>query len=204
MPPARPDAKAASFAALVKGTPDERPRGFSTADASRLVPIVAVAPKALLDSRETAVRDWSKAWLDGLARAKSDVPGIARRLAAKEALPLAAGVGGVQPLGESPQATVGRGAHGTGSFAEDGARRGGVQTEDGAQQDGFGLVGREGADEGDGVPGAGGLDGRRLRGVGRPRLGQRVQREGQDRSPALGAEVVIEEVELVGDRLDVE
>jgi hypothetical protein len=92
--PGTPEAKAASFAAVVKGVPDERPRGFSTADASRLVPIVAVAPKALLDSRETAVRDWSKAWLDGLTRVKSDVPGIARRLASKEALPLAAGVGG--------------------------------------------------------------------------------------------------------------
>ncbi|MBX3263107.1 MAG: hypothetical protein KF782_25760 [Labilithrix sp.] len=92
--PGTPEGKAAAFAALVKGVPDERPRAFSTADASRLVPIVAVAPKALIDAREAAVRAWSKAWLDGLARAKSDVPGIARRLAAKDALPFAAGVGG--------------------------------------------------------------------------------------------------------------
>ncbi|MBX3221026.1 MAG: hypothetical protein KF795_10950 [Labilithrix sp.] len=92
--PGTPEAKSAAFAALTKGIPDDRPRAFSTADASRLIPIVAVAPKALLDSRETAVREWSKAWLDGLSRAKTDVPGVARRLAAKEALPLAAGVGG--------------------------------------------------------------------------------------------------------------
>ena len=67
--PSAPDAKGAAFAAVVMGAPDERPRAFSTADASRLVPIVAVAPKALLDSNEKAVREWSKAWLDGLARA---------------------------------------------------------------------------------------------------------------------------------------
>ena len=92
--PGAADAKAAPFAAVAKGTPDERPRAFSTADASRFVPIVAVAPKAVIDAREAQLREWSKAWLDGLSRARSDVPGVARRLAAKEALPLAAGVGG--------------------------------------------------------------------------------------------------------------
>jgi hypothetical protein len=92
--PAAPEAKGAPFAALVKGVPDERPRAFSTADASHFIPIVAIAPKALIDSREGIVRDWSKAWLDGLSRAKSDVPGIARRLAAKDSLPFAASVGG--------------------------------------------------------------------------------------------------------------
>jgi len=92
--PGAEDAKTASFAAVVKGAADDRPRAFSTADASRLVPIVAVAPKATIDAREAALREWSKAWLEGLSRARSDVPGVARRLAAKEALPLAAGVGG--------------------------------------------------------------------------------------------------------------
>ncbi len=92
--PGAPEAKAAPFAALVKGAPDERPRGFSTADASRLVPIVAVASKAMIDGREPVVRTWSKVWLESLARVRTDVPGIARRLAAKEGLPLASGVGG--------------------------------------------------------------------------------------------------------------
>lgn len=92
--PGTPEAKTASFAAVVKGAADERPRAFSTADASRFIPIVAVAPKAVVDARESAIREWSKAWLDGLSRAKTDVPGVARRLASKEALPLAAGVGG--------------------------------------------------------------------------------------------------------------
>lgn len=117
--PGSPEAKAASFAALIKGAPDPRPRAFSTADASRLVPIVAVAPKALLDARESAVRDWSRAWIDGLSRTKSDVPGVARRLAAKEALPLAASVGAapealvlverlgqIEDVGLDPQASL--------------------------------------------------------------------------------------------------
>jgi hypothetical protein len=91
--PGSPEAKAAPFAAVVRGAVDERPRAFSTADAARLVPIVAVAPKALLDTRTKAVRAWATAWFDGLARTKADVPGVARRLAAKDALPLAQGVG---------------------------------------------------------------------------------------------------------------
>jgi hypothetical protein len=92
--PGTPDAKGAPFAAIVRGAVDERKLAFSTADASRLVPIVAVGSKGLLDSREAVVRAWSTSWLDGLSRAAKDVPGIARRLAAKEALPLSAGVGG--------------------------------------------------------------------------------------------------------------
>lgn len=92
--PSTPDAKGAPIAALVAGTPDERKLVFGTGDASRLIPIVAVAPKAVLEGRETAIREWSKSWLDALTRPTSDVPSLARRLASKEALPLAAGVGG--------------------------------------------------------------------------------------------------------------
>jgi hypothetical protein len=92
--PGTPEARGAAFSAVVKGASDERARGFSTADAARLVPIVAVAPKALIDTREPAVREWAKAWFEGLTRVRMDAPGVARRLAAKEALPLASGVGG--------------------------------------------------------------------------------------------------------------
>jgi hypothetical protein len=92
--PESPDAKGAAFSALVKGIVDERKLAFSTVDASRFVPIVAVAPKSLIDGREFALREWSKAWLEGLALAGKDAPGTARRLAAKEALPMAASVGG--------------------------------------------------------------------------------------------------------------
>jgi hypothetical protein len=92
--PGSADAKAAPFSAITKGAPDDRRLAFSTADVSRLVPLVAVAPKAVLDARPDAVRDWAKAWLDAIARSRADIPGLARRLAAKEGLPLSPGVGG--------------------------------------------------------------------------------------------------------------
>lgn len=87
-------AKTAPFAALVRGAGDERKVAFTTADAARLVPIVAVAPRALLESRAKELEAWARAWEDGIARAGKDAPGVARRLSAKEGIPLAAGVGG--------------------------------------------------------------------------------------------------------------
>jgi hypothetical protein len=92
--PGAADAKAAPFAAIARGAADERKLAFTTADASRLVPIVAVAPKKALDENEARLRELTKAWLDGLERSRKDASNIARRLANKEALPLGAGVGG--------------------------------------------------------------------------------------------------------------
>lgn len=92
--PGSPEAKTAAFAAIARGTADERKLAFSTADASRLIPIVAIAPKAQLDANEGKMRDFARAWLDGIERARKDASNVARRLANKEALPLAAGVGG--------------------------------------------------------------------------------------------------------------
>ena len=83
-----------SFSAVVRGAADERKLAFSSADASRFIPVVAVAPKAQLDANEPKMRDFAKAWLDGLERSRKDASNVARRLANKEALPLAAGVGG--------------------------------------------------------------------------------------------------------------
>jgi hypothetical protein len=107
------DAKAATFAAVTKGMADDRKLAFSTVEASRLIPIVAVAPKSLIERREAALRDWSKAWFDGLVRAGADAPAIARRLAAKEGLPMASGVGGapealvlVERLGQIESSTL--------------------------------------------------------------------------------------------------
>jgi hypothetical protein len=106
------DGKAAPYAALVRGAPDERRLAFSTADASRLVPIVAVAPKSVVEARTKELTAFGTAWLDGLGRAGKDAPAVARRLAAKENLPLAAGVGGapeavhlVERLGQLEAAT---------------------------------------------------------------------------------------------------
>jgi len=92
--PGATDAKAAPFAAIVRGAADERKLALSTADASRFVPIVAIAPKAQLDANEAKMRDFARAWLDGIDRAGKDASNVARRLANKEALPLGAGVGG--------------------------------------------------------------------------------------------------------------
>lgn len=92
--PGAADAKTAPFSAITRGTTDDRKLAFSTSDASRLVPIVAIASKKQLDENEPKMRDFARAWLDGLARAGKDASNVARRLANKEALPLGAGVGG--------------------------------------------------------------------------------------------------------------
>src|SRR6202042_1222819 len=63
--------------------------------------------------------------------------------------------------GEGAQAAVGGGADGAGSFAEDLGRGGGVEAEDGAQQHGLGLVGRQAGDQADG-----GVGGDRVQGGG--------------------------------------
>jgi hypothetical protein len=87
-------AKTAPFSAVVRGAADERKLALSSSDASRFIPIVAIAPKGVLEARGKALEEWSKAWLDGLGRAGKDAPGVARRLAMKENVTLSAGVGG--------------------------------------------------------------------------------------------------------------
>ena len=62
-------------------------------------------------------------------------------------------------LGEGAQAAVGGGADGSGAFAQDLPGGAGVQAEDGAEQDGFGLVGGQGVDQGQGGVGGDGVDG---------------------------------------------
>src|ERR1700689_3909461 len=65
----------------------------------------------------------------------------------------------VEVAGEGAQAAVGGGADGAGSFAQEGGGAGGVQAEDGAQEQGLGLVGAQGGDEADGGGGGEGVDG---------------------------------------------
>ena len=60
---------------------------------------------------------------------------------------------------EGVESSAGGGADGAGPFAEDVPGGGGVEAEDGAEQDGFGLVGGQGGDQGDGVAGGGGVEG---------------------------------------------
>jgi hypothetical protein len=92
--PGTPEAKGAFLSALVRGAPDDRRLAFSSADASRLVPIVMVAPKSQLDATDGKLQSLARTWLDGIERSRKDASSVARRLATKEALPLAAGVGG--------------------------------------------------------------------------------------------------------------
>lgn len=124
--PGAPDAKGALLSAIVRGTSDERKLAFSSADASRLIPIVAIAPKAQIDGGEPRMREFARAWLDGIERSGKDASNVARRLANKEALPLGAGVGGapeaisllerlgqIEPVGLSVQrALIGAAAKG--------------------------------------------------------------------------------------------
>jgi hypothetical protein len=85
---------------------------------------------------------------------------------------------------------VGGGADGSGAFAQDVSCGGGVEAEDGAEQDGFGLVRRQGGDQGDGVAGGDGVDGG-LGGVGGGGPGGEVfGGDGQGRAAGGLAEVV--------------
>jgi hypothetical protein len=111
--PGATDAKAAAYAAVARGAADERKLSFSSADASRFIPIVAIAPKAQLDANDAKMRDFAKAWLEGIERSRKDASNVARRLANKDALPLAAGVGGapeaialLERLGQIEPATL--------------------------------------------------------------------------------------------------
>ena len=60
---------------------------------------------------------------------------------------------------QGAEASAGGGADGAGAFAEDVPGGGGVEAEDGAEQDGFGLVGGQGGDQGDGLAGGHGVQG---------------------------------------------
>lgn len=92
--PGAPEAKGAFLAAIARGATDERKVAFSTSDATRLVPIVAIAPKATIDASEPKLRGFAKRWLDGLRAARADAAGVTRKLASKDGVPLAAGTGG--------------------------------------------------------------------------------------------------------------
>ncbi|MDB4945502.1 MAG: hypothetical protein JWP97_5036 [Labilithrix sp.] len=91
--PGAEGAKAANVSAIVRGAADERRLAFTSADASRFIPLVAIAAKKQIDDGEPRLRELTRAWLEGVDRAGKDASNVARRLANKEGLPLAAGVG---------------------------------------------------------------------------------------------------------------
>jgi len=87
------DPKGAAFQAVARPLPADRPDDvagkvlLSTADASRLVPLVAVAPRAFVDSHVDALAALGRAWLKGAAQLRADVPAAARRIAAEPNAP---------------------------------------------------------------------------------------------------------------------
>lgn len=84
LPATAPEAKAAAFAAALRGAEDDRKRVLSSADAPRAVPIVAVASGKALDADPSKYAAWARRWIEGAARARTDAATLARRLAAKE------------------------------------------------------------------------------------------------------------------------
>jgi hypothetical protein len=60
---------------------------LTTADASRLVPFVAIAQHGLLDKNPKALTAWARVWLDGTHKLESDPPAAARLIAAAAGAP---------------------------------------------------------------------------------------------------------------------
>jgi hypothetical protein len=66
---------------------DARELVLSTAEATHLVPIVAIAPAGYLDRNHAALVTWAETWLVGVDLLHTDPPGAARQIAADEAAP---------------------------------------------------------------------------------------------------------------------
>jgi hypothetical protein len=77
---------------------------LTTADASRLVPTVAVAQRGLLDKHGPALAAWAGQWLDGQAELESDPPAAARAVAAAQGAPDPLAL--LRQLGESAPASL--------------------------------------------------------------------------------------------------
>ncbi len=88
-----PDDSAPSFAATERESPEASLRSsgrlpwISTADASRLSPWVAIAPRAFVRDHQAVLVAWVDAWLDALTLLSRDVPASARTLAGIEGAP---------------------------------------------------------------------------------------------------------------------
>jgi hypothetical protein len=93
-----PDAKDAVLAALARPFATDRAASalnqveLTTADASRLVPFVAVAARGFVDAHAEAMAALLKAWVEGAAALRKDVPGAARRIAGEPGAPEPAGL----------------------------------------------------------------------------------------------------------------
>lgn len=91
---------------------------LTTADASRLVPFVAIAQHGLLEKNSKALTTWARVWLDGTHKLEADPPTAARQIAAASGAPepiaLLKRLGQIAPAGLTDNAKAaglsGRGA----------------------------------------------------------------------------------------------
>ena len=102
-------ASAAPFAAVDRssGAPRDSTRSallLTTADAPRLVPYVAVAPRGLLETRSKALTAWASTWLAGARKLAQDAPAGARTVSSAKGAPEPIAL--LQTLGQSTPATL--------------------------------------------------------------------------------------------------
>jgi hypothetical protein len=88
-----PDPKDPLFAALARPIGDDRAASapsqveLTTADVSRFVPFVAVSARGFIDGHTEVLTALLKAWVEGAAALRKDVPGAARTLAGQPGAP---------------------------------------------------------------------------------------------------------------------
>jgi hypothetical protein len=88
-----PDPRDPLFAALARPLPDDRAASapgqveLTTADASRLVPFVAVLARGFIEEHAEAMTALLKAWVEGAAALRKDVPAGARIIASQPGAP---------------------------------------------------------------------------------------------------------------------
>lgn len=83
-----PEAKGAHYMLVPRGAPADGARTLvSSADASGLVPLVAVAPRAQLEPMKAAYAAWAERWTAGTLSVKKDAPGAARAIVGRPGAP---------------------------------------------------------------------------------------------------------------------
>lgn len=102
-----PDPKNTTFSSLTRPFEIDASSSkvlLSTADASHLVPIVAVAPRGFIETHGDTLKMWSKVWFASEDSFKKDVPGSTRVLAKDPGAPEPAAL--LDRLGQMKAATV--------------------------------------------------------------------------------------------------
>lgn len=95
--------------------PPDTSRGtllLTTADAPRLVPYVAVAPRGFIETKSKALVAWAGTWLKGARKLSQDAPAGARTVAATKGAPEPIAL--LQTLGQSVPATLADNVRATG------------------------------------------------------------------------------------------